>query len=84
MAPTGDADPYNLQFKRTLAVIEKDESAGWKPEILAVKVAGIIESSNPRQRYIVASFEQKLAVILKYILPGKVFRMILQDHYKVK
>jgi NAD(P)-dependent dehydrogenase (short-subunit alcohol dehydrogenase family) len=84
MAPTGDSDPYNEQFKRTLAVIEKDESAGWKPEILAVKVADIIESRNPRQRYIVASFEQKLAVILKYLLPGKVFRRILMDHYKIK
>jgi len=50
----------------------------------AKKIARIVDSTNPRQRYIIASFEQKLAVILKYILPGKLFRMILQDHYKIK
>jgi NAD(P)-dependent dehydrogenase (short-subunit alcohol dehydrogenase family) len=84
LATTGENDPYKLQFEKTLNVIEKDESNGWKPEILAKKIVRIIECNNPRQRYIIASPEQKLAVVLKYILPGKLFRMILQDHYKIK
>jgi len=75
---------YDEQFSKTLAVVEKDETNGWKPEILAGKIIRIIESKNPKQRYIIASFEQKLAVILKYILPAKFFRAILQDHYKIK
>jgi NAD(P)-dependent dehydrogenase (short-subunit alcohol dehydrogenase family) len=83
LAPTGTTDPYNAQFEKTLAVIEKDESNGWKPEVLAAKIVRIVESKNPRQRYIIASFEQKLAVVLKYILPGKLFRLILEDHYKI-
>ena len=84
LAPTGQDDPYNRQFITTLAVIEKDEAKGWKPEVLAKKLVRITESRNPRQRYIIASFEQKLAVVLKYILPGKLFRLILEDHYKVR
>ena len=84
LAPTGESDPYNEQFRTTLAVIEKDESNGWAPEVLAKKIVRIAECNNPRQRYIIGSFEQKLAVSLKYILPRKWFRMILQDHYKVK
>lgn len=84
LAPTHSDDPYNEQFVKTIAVIEKDEANGWKPEVLAEKMVRIIECKNPKQRYIIASFEQKLAVALKYILPGKIFRMILQDHYKVK
>jgi hypothetical protein len=67
-----------------MAVIEKDEANGWKPEVLAKKLVSIVECKNPRQRYIIASFEQKLAVALKYILPGKIFAMILEDHYKIK
>ena len=51
---------------------------------LPEKIVRIVESKNPRQRYIIASFEQKLAVVLKYILPGKLFGMILEDHYKIK
>lgn len=84
LAPTGESDPYNDQFRTTLAVIEKDESNGWAPEVMAKKIVRIAECNNPRQRYIIGSFEQKLAVSLKYILPRKWFRMILQDHYKVK
>jgi NAD(P)-dependent dehydrogenase (short-subunit alcohol dehydrogenase family) len=84
LAPTGTGDPYKEQFEKTLAVIEKDESKGWDPAVLAKKIVKIVECKNPRQRYIISSFEQKLAVILNYILPSKVFRMILEDHYKIK
>ncbi len=83
LAPTDINEPYHEQFTRTLAVIEKDESNGWEPVVLARKVVKIVDCKNPRQRYIIASFEQKLAVVLKYILPGKWFRKILEDHYKI-
>jgi hypothetical protein len=73
-----------MQFERSLAAIEKDEANGWDPSVLAKKLVRIAETGNPRQRYIIASFEQKLAVVLKYILPGKLFRAILEDHYKIK
>jgi len=84
MAPTDSNDPYNAQYLKTIAIIEKDEANGWEPVILARKIVKIVDSKNPNQRYIIASFEQKLAVALNYILPSKLFRMILQDHYKIK
>jgi short-subunit dehydrogenase len=84
LAPTDASDPYHEQYLKTLAIIEKDESNGWEPQVLAKKIVKIVHCKNPRQRYIIASFEQKLAVVLKYILPGKLFRMILEDHYKIK
>lgn len=84
LAPSGDSDPYKSQFAKTLSVIEKDETKGWKPEILAKKLVRIVDCSNPRQNYVIASFEQKLAVVIKYILPGKLFSKILRDHYGIK
>ncbi len=84
LAPTDSNDPYNGQYLKTLAIIEKDESNGWEPIALAKKIVKIVGCKNPGQRYIIASFEQKLAVALKYILPGKLFAMILEDHYKIK
>jgi NAD(P)-dependent dehydrogenase (short-subunit alcohol dehydrogenase family) len=84
LAPTDTNDPYHEQYMKTLAIIEKDESNGWEPIVLARKLVKIVDSKNPGQRYIISSFEQKLAVSLKYILPGKLFRMILEDHYKIK
>lgn len=84
LAPNRPENPYYEQFKTSLEQIEKDESGGWKPDILAKKLVKIAESDNPKQRYIISSFEQKLAVALKYILPGKIFRQILESHYKIK
>jgi NAD(P)-dependent dehydrogenase (short-subunit alcohol dehydrogenase family) len=84
LAPTDKDNPYHDQFLKTLATIEKDEANGWEPKVLAKKLVRIVNLKNPRQRYIIASFEQKLAVVLKYVLPGKIFRMILEDHYKIK
>jgi NAD(P)-dependent dehydrogenase (short-subunit alcohol dehydrogenase family) len=84
LVQTNENDPYHKQFLKTLDIIEKDEANGWKPVILAKKIVKIVESKNPNQRYVVSSFEQKLAIIIKRILPGKWFRLILQGHYKIK
>lgn len=79
-----EVDPYKSQFEKTLSIIENDELKGWIPEKLAKKLVKIVECQNPKQRYIIASAEQKLAVVLKYILPGKIFRKILESHYGIK
>jgi NAD(P)-dependent dehydrogenase (short-subunit alcohol dehydrogenase family) len=84
LAPTDVSDPYNQQYLKTMAIIEKDEAGGWEPIVLAKKLVRIVECKNPHHKYIISSFEQKLAVALKYILPGKLFAMILEDHYKIK
>ncbi len=84
LAPTSPEDPYNKQFTTSLEIIEKDEANGWSPKRLAVKLCRIAECRKPRQRYIIASSEQKLAVILKRVLPGKIFRKILESHYGIK
>lgn len=77
-------DPYAEQFAKSLAIIEKDENGGWAPEVLAKKLMKIIESKNPCQRYVIASVEQKLAVVLKNILPSSWFMKILAPHYGIK
>jgi short-subunit dehydrogenase len=84
LAPTGINDPYHEQFEKTLAIIEKNEANSREPVVLARKIVKIVDCKNPRQRYIIASFVEKLSVVLKYILPGKWFMMILEDYYKIQ
>jgi hypothetical protein len=43
----------------------------------------IINKSNPRLRYTVGAFDQKLATFLKRILPNRLFDWIIMKHYKV-
>jgi len=77
-------DPYAEQFTKTLSIIEKDENGGWPPDVLARKLVKIIGKKNPHNRYVIASFEQKLAVVLKKILPTGWFMKILAPHYGIK
>jgi NAD(P)-dependent dehydrogenase (short-subunit alcohol dehydrogenase family) len=83
LAPTGAEDPYQGLFTRSLSIIEYDEANGWDPVLLARKIGKIITLKNPRHRYIIGSFDQKLAVLLSKILPAKLFMSILASHYKV-
>ena len=67
-----------------LTIIGNDENKGWHPDILASKIAAILEKKHPAERYVVASVSQKLAVVLKHILPQKWFSAILRGHYGIK
>ena len=83
LAPTGPEDPYNKQYQKALASIEKDEANGMDPVVLARKLVKIVESKNPGQRYIIATFLPKLAVFLKHILPGKLYSRLLGIFYGI-
>lgn len=73
---------YRDRFNGTLQVVEKDEGQGLEASVLARKVLAVVNSRNPRHRYIVASFDQKLAVFLNKVLPAKWFFRIIGSHYK--
>lgn len=75
--------PYFNQAKRTLRVIEKDERGGMDPIKVGKVIDKIVNSKKPRHRYIVAAWDQRLAVKLKSILPHSLFSNIISDHYDV-
>jgi len=70
-------------YKTAIDKVEHDENGGLKPVVLALKISKIIRKKNPRNGYVVASFEQKLSVLLKRILPAKWFARILGAYYKL-
>lgn len=80
-ATLGDPD-YGPIFKRSLAIIEKEENGGLQPEVLARRIAKIVEKRNPSLRYVVANLEQWLSVVVKRILSGNQMVSILRGYYK--
>lgn len=80
----GQIADYEQQFRDSLRIIESDERGGWDPQKMARKIYKIIISNNKSYRYVIASFEQKLAVLLKRILPDALFDAILRSHYGIK
>ncbi len=75
---------YELQFRKTLAVIEREENSGMNPEVLAQKIYRILEKKRPADRYIVGSWKQKLAVRVKRLIPEPWFAAILRNHYDIR
>ncbi len=63
--------------------IENDEGQGLKPVRVAETVARIAKARHPRNRYVVATAEQSLSVLLKTILPSALFSRILRGYYKM-
>lgn len=80
-----DPEAYKVyaSYAKSLASIEHDETTGLKPEYLAEKLARIVVSKNPRYNYIISTFEQRLSVFLKKILPPSLFAAILGSYYKL-
>jgi len=71
-------------FQRSLNVIERDEQNGQPPLKIACLIEKIINTSKPRLRYAVGSFEQKLSLFLKRILPNRWFDQMIMSYYKLK
>ncbi len=81
--PLSTESPYYASFNRVMDVVEKDEQNGIAPIKIAKLINNIINKSNPRLRYTVGAFDQKLAAFLKRILPNRLFDWIIMKHYKV-
>ena len=79
---TLDDPDYGPVFRRSLAIIEKEENGGLRPEALARRVARLAESARPPLRNVVANAEQWLSVVVKRLLPGNWMVAILRGHYK--
>lgn len=77
-------NPYVAQFRKSMSIIETDEKGGLKPEYFARKLSRIIGLKHPHSHYVIATVEQKFAVILKRLLPDSLFSGILGSHYGIK
>lgn len=72
---------YEKQFKKSLAIIEKEEGEGKDPVLLARKISKIIDKKNPKYRYLVGSGIQKAAVCFKKIMPERIFTFLISKYY---
>jgi NAD(P)-dependent dehydrogenase (short-subunit alcohol dehydrogenase family) len=82
LGAASDSSPYRDLFLTITKKIEYDEAHGSDPDKLAKLIAKIISKRNPRLRYKSGKFDQKLSVLLKRILPGRVFESIIFTYYK--
>lgn len=83
-APKLADSPYKQAYGKTLEMMNAHVDAGEDPIKMAKAIQSIIETSKPRIHYKQGAFLQKFSVVLKRILPDRLYERMLMKHYKLK
>jgi len=81
--PVFDASPYKEVYQRNLNLMNADVNGGDDPIAMAKAIYKIINTKKPKLHYKVGPFMDKFAIVLKRILPDKVFEKLLMNNYKM-
>ena len=71
-------------LNRTTERLEGEETGGLKPAYLAAKISRIVTCRHPRYRYVISTFEQKLSIFLKAVMPASWFGRMLEGYYDTR
>jgi NAD(P)-dependent dehydrogenase (short-subunit alcohol dehydrogenase family) len=82
-APLLKGSAYEVPYGNTLKMMDEHVDSGSNPNEMAEAVYKIIASKEPRIHYKVGVFMQKFSIVLKRILPDKVYEKMLMNHYKL-
>jgi NAD(P)-dependent dehydrogenase (short-subunit alcohol dehydrogenase family) len=75
--------PYHPFYQQNLDQMNAHVSAGSDPIEVAKSVYKIMNTKQPKVHYVVGSPLQKFSLVLKKLLPSKVFEKMLSRHYNL-
>lgn len=82
-APVIKGSAYEKVYENILNEMNSHVDSGSNPNLMAEAVYKIIQSPNPKIHYKVGAFMQKFSIVLKRILPDKIYEKMLMNHYKL-
>lgn len=82
-APIIKNSPYEKVYSQQLATINEHVNHGSDPIQMAIGIAQIIANGKPKVHYKIGAFMQKFSIVLKRILPDKMYEKMLMNHYKL-
>ena len=81
--PVFEDSAYNEKYAENLALMDADVDGGMPPEVMANAVYKIIQTRKPKGHYKVGAFMEKFSIVLKRMLPDKLYEKLLMNHYKL-
>lgn len=82
-APVIKGSPYEDKYGTVLKAIDDDVDGGDDPIMVSKMILKIINTPKPKIHYKVGAFMQKFSIVLKRILPDKLYEKLLLNHYKL-
>lgn len=81
--PVFENSAYKKTYQENLDLMDSHVDGGMNPEVMAKAVFAIIENKNPKIHYKVGGFMEKFSIVLKRVLPDKMYEKLLMNHYKL-
>lgn len=82
-APLLENSPYKTSYGKTLDLMNEHVDSGSNPNMMAEAIYKIIITEKPKGHYKVGEFMQKFSIVLKRILPDRIYEKLLMKHYKL-
>jgi short-subunit dehydrogenase len=81
--PVFENSAYKKSYQQNLDLMNSHVDSGMNPLAMAEQVYKIINNPTPKIHYKVGKFMEKFSIVLKRILPDKVYQKLLMNHYKL-
>lgn len=82
-APLIQGSAYEDSYGKTLELMNSHVDSGSNPTEMAEAIYKIINTEKPKIHYKVGAFLQQFSIVLKRILPDKMYEKMLMNHYKL-
>ena len=82
-APILSHSPYFKSYSKVLKAVDDDVNKANNPIQVAKSIEQIMMTKSPKVHYKVGAFMQKASIVLKFLLPDKVYEKMLIKHYKL-
>jgi short-subunit dehydrogenase len=82
-SPILEESAYKLPYSAILKTMNEHVDSGSSPHRMAQAIHAIIQNPKPKIHYKVGAFMQKFSILLKRILPDKVYEKMVMNHYKL-
>jgi len=82
-APVIQGSAYEVPYGNTLKQMDEHVDSGSNPNEMAQVIYQIINDKKPKLHYKVGLFMQKFSIVLKRILPDRIYESMLMNHYKL-
>lgn len=81
--PVFENSAYKENYQTNLDLMDAHVSGGLDPIEMAKAVYKVINAKNPIIHYKVGGFMEKFSIVLKRILPDRMYEKLLMNHYKL-
>lgn len=81
--PVIQGSDYEKSYGKNLELMNAHVDSGSDPIQMAEAVYKVINTSKPKIHYKVGAFLQKFSIVLKRVLPDKIYEKMLMNHYKI-